>query len=84
LVLFRMMALSRWRMTMEFKYKTLAEFVKAEGEAEAFSCVKTGWKQKQYRKMQNSKNQMLLELAKKDPRFRDASMADLAQKLRTA
>lgn len=59
-------------MSIAVGFKTLAEAVKQLGEAEVFSCLVVGYKQKIYRKEQNQKNQALLEMAKKDPKFREA------------
>jgi len=55
----------------EYGWKSVAEAVKALGEAEALSCLVTGAKQKWYRKQQNMKNQALLKAAKEDPRFKE-------------
>ena len=67
-------------MSIEIKWKSVADAVRELGEKEAFSCLTTGFKQKVYRKEQNSKNQALLELAKKDPRMRDQVASDLKRK----
>jgi hypothetical protein len=49
-----------------------AKFGTDDNKAFAFSCMKGGWEQKQYRKEQNTRKQILLEMAKKDPRFKQA------------
>lgn len=55
----------------EIPYKSLAQFTKAVGDDEAWSCCKLGWYQKQYRKHKNSVESAILERAKSDPRFKD-------------
>ena len=65
---------------MDFKWKNVADAMKELGEAEAFSCLVTGFKAKQYRKKQNSKNQAILELAKSDPRFKDIVATELKKR----
>jgi len=64
----------------KISWKNMEEAVKALGMEEAFSCLVTGYKQKWYRKQQNSKNAMLLELAKNDPRFRQQVAEELKKK----
>lgn len=55
----------------EFKYKTVADFVKANGEAEALGCLKDGARQRYYRKMKNERDKQIRELIKNDSRFSD-------------
>lgn len=55
----------------EFKAKSVAEFMKANGEAETLSCIKTGAQQKWYRKQKNMKDKALIEAVKKDPRYQE-------------
>lgn len=72
----------------DFPYKSLdeaiqdkfAKFGTDDNRDFAFKCMKGGWEQKQYRKEQNSRNQALLEAAKKDPRFRDLVAKEQAKK----
>jgi type II secretory pathway component HofQ len=70
-------------MAIQVPFNSVADAVKKLGEKEAFSCLETGYKQKEYRKQQNMKNQAILEMAKKDPRFKDMVLKNEGKKTGT-
>ena len=71
----------RRRMTMDVPFTSWETAVQKLGKEEAFKCLADGWKGRQYRKKQNAKNQAILELAKKDPRFKDLTMEQAVERL---
>jgi hypothetical protein len=67
-------------MSIQIKYKSIEEVIKGEGASEAFDVWVAGFKALYYRKQQNIKNGILMEMAKKDPKFREAAAAELRKK----
>lgn len=64
-----------------FNYRSVAEFLKANGETETLGCLKDGARQRHYRKRKNEVDKALREMAKTDPRFAEAvkkARADVA------
>jgi hypothetical protein len=55
----------------EFKAKSVAEFVKLYGEAEALGCLKDGARQRFYRKVKNETDKAIRQMVKNDSRFAD-------------